>query len=170
MTAKNFVTVFFTKDIQDRYSKNFDCGNPALTAFLKNYDALDISFGKTYVMLKGNDIVGYYNISAGCIDTENSIRMGGSVYINCLAVDKRYQKIKCGERYISDALLADCLNRTIDLRENVLGFAFVTLASTDEGYNLYERNGFFPLEDDMKISKNMSEKTCIPMYFPLDYE
>lgn len=70
----------------------------------------------------------------------------------------------------SDILLADCLNRIENIRENALGFAFVTLSSTDEGYNLYEQNGFSPLEEDMKIAKNSGEMSCIPMYLPIDYE
>ena len=86
-------------------------------------------------------------------------------------MDKEYQRYKLDEdTYASDALLADCLNRITDIRENELGFAFVTLSSTDEGLYLYERNGFYPLEEDMKISKNPGEKTCSPMYLPIDYE
>ncbi|MDE5557787.1 MAG: N-acetyltransferase [Ruminococcus sp.] len=162
-------TVKFTKSIQAGLSKNFDCGNPALTLFLKNHIALDISYGTTYVMMADNTIVGYYNISTGCIVTEDNIRMGGSVYINCLAVDIKYQKKKFMGNYYSDILLADCLNHDINLREEI-GFGFITLSSTEEGDYLYERNGFFQLEEDMSIAKNQGEDKCSPMYLPLDYE
>lgn len=167
----NYITVEFTKDIQKKLACYFDCGNLALTTFLKNYDALDDMFEKTYVMISDNKIIGYYNISTSCIEDYSDIRTGGSVYINCLAVDKNYQKKKIKSTdYYSDILLADCLNRVTDLRESSLGFAFVTLSSTNEGYYLYERNGFSPLEEDMKIAKNIGEDTCISMYLPLDYE
>ncbi len=168
--SKKYTIEIYTKDIQNNFSSAFDCGNDALTAFLKNYDALDNMFGKTYVMISDNSIIGYYYISTSCIENDEGIRIGGSIYINCLAVDKHYQKVKRGDYYISDILLADCLNRVDNIRENALGFAFVTLSSTDEGYYLYDRNGFCKLEDDMKIAKNIGEDTCIPMYLPLDYE
>ena len=166
-----YITVEFTEDIQKKSTDCFDGGNPALTAFLKSHDAFDDMFGKTYVMMSENKIIGYYNISTGCIEDYSGIRTGGSIYINCLAVDKNYQKKKIKSTdYYSDILLADCLNRIENIRENALGFAFVTLSSTDEGYNLYERNGFSPLEEDMKIAKNSGEMSCIPMYLPIDYE
>lgn len=138
---------------------------------MKNHDALDDMFGKTYVMISDNKIIGYYNISTGCIEDFSGIRTGGSVYINCLAVDRNYQKKKIkSTAYYSDILLADCLNRIENIRENALGFSFVTLSSTNEGYHLYDRNGFSPLEEDMKIAKNIGENTCIPMYFAVDLE
>lgn len=166
----NYITIEFTEDIQKKSSIFFDCDNPALSAFLKNHDALDDMFGKTYVMISDNRIIGYYNISTGCIENDSGIRIGGSVYINCLAVDKNYQKKKIAPTaYYSDILLADCLNRIENIR-NALGFSFVTLSSTKEGYYLYERNGFSPIEEDMKIAKNMGENTCIPMYFAIDLE
>lgn len=167
----NFITVKLTGDIQKSISP-FDCGNPALTAFLRSYDALDDMFGKTYVMLENEKtVIGYYNISTGCIEDNNRIRIGGAVYINCLAVDKDYQRKKLnGIHYYSDILLADCLNRIEDIRNNSLGFAFVTLSSTDEGYYLYERNGFSVIEDDMNLAKNDGELSCVPMYLPIDYE
>lgn len=165
----DYTTVKLTKEIQSSLSQSFDCGNQALSSFLKSYDALDDFFGTTYVMISGKTIVGYYNISTGHIQDNNIIRIGGAVYINCLAVDKKYQKKKINNFYFSDILLFDCFKKIKKFRENV-GFGFVTLSSTDEGHYLYERNGFFKLEDDMQIAKNHGEDTCIPMYFPLDYE
>ncbi|MBR0483240.1 MAG: GNAT family N-acetyltransferase [Oscillospiraceae bacterium] len=164
-----YFTVKLTKEIQAELSQSFDCGNPALTTFLKSYEALDDFFGVTYVIKSKNGIIGYYNISTGHIENENHIRMGGTIYINCLAIDKLYQKKKFRTSYYSDILMNDCLQRIENLR-NKVGFAFVTLSSTDEGYHLYERNGFCELEDDMQMAKNTGEDTCIPMYLPLDYE
>ncbi len=69
-------------------------------------------------------------------DYDYGIRMGGTIYINYLALNQEYHKVKLDE----------------------------------EGYNLYKRNGFEELEEDMKIAKNDGEKTCIPMYLPLDLE
>lgn len=74
-----------------------------------------------------------------------------------------------GEYYFSDILLHDCFMRTDELREQI-GFSLITLSSTEEGDYLYERNGFFELEEDMSIAKNQGEDKCSPMYLPLDYE
>jgi ribosomal protein S18 acetylase RimI-like enzyme len=167
----NYITKELTKSMQNELSPLFECGNQALTLFLKSYDSLDNFFGKTYIMLdeSKNRIIGYYNISTGHIEDENHIRTGGTVYINCLALDVNYQKKKIGSYYISDRLLCDCLKRIENIRKEI-GFGFVTLSSTDEGLKLYERNGFCELEDDMLMAKNTGEDACIPMYLPLDYE
>ncbi len=164
-------TVAYNENLQLKYAKNFDCGNDALSSFLRNHDSLDDSFGKTFVMLRNDDsLIGYYNISTGHIE-DDGIRLGGAIYINCLAVGKEFQRFKIKDKvYLSDILLADCINRISELRNNSVGFAFVTLSSTDEGLNLYERNGFEPLGEDMKIAKNSGELQCVPMYLPLDYE
>lgn len=170
---KNYATEKFTELTQSELSQSFDCGNEALSLFLKSHDALDDFFGKTYVMIDRSNhcVIGYYNISTGHVEDAFHIRMGGTIYINCLAIDKKYQKRKIESGfYYSDVLLGDCFKRISDLRDEYIGFAFVTLSSTGEGYHLYERNGFFRMEEDMQIAKNTGEDTCTPMYLPLDYE
>jgi len=163
--------IVYTSDAKMIYSGKFSCGNSAIDSFFNSSQVLDDYFGKTYVMVLGKRIIGFYNISTGCIEDDMNIRIGGSIYINYLAVDENYQKMKYNDNwYISDLLLMDCINRIIKIKEGHLGFSFITLASTDEGYNLYKRNGFEDLEDDMFIAKNSGEKTCYPMYLPLDFE
>ena len=172
---ENYITVKLTKHIQEKIA-GFDCGNNYLSSFILSHDAIDSSFGTTYVWLTDNDnVIGYYNISTGHVETISNnltIRLGGSVYINCFAVDKEYQKSKYDEMaYVSDILLADCFERINYIRDNHIGFSFVTLSSTSEGHYLYERNGFSEIdEDNMRIAANKGEKTCTSMYFPLDYE
>lgn len=160
-----------TKALQNQYTRDFDCGNDALSSFIRSHEALDDFFGKTYIMLINNVLIGYYNIGTGHIEENDSVRMGGSIYINCLAIDKRFQKIRISkDYYYSDFLLIDCIERITALREDYIGFGFVTLSSTEEGHYLYKRNGFSELEDDMRIAKNTGEDTCLPMYLPIDYE
>jgi len=54
---------------------------------------------------------------------------------------------------------------------NKIGFTFITLSSTKEGYNLYKRAMFEDLEDDMFIAeKDMEQGGCVPMYYSLDIE
>lgn len=49
-------------------------------------------------------------------------------------------------------LLTDCMQRIEDIRRDHLGFTFVILSSTREGYHLYLLNGFEKLDDDMNFS------------------
>lgn len=166
-----FHTIPYTKELQKQFASKFDCGNEAINMFLRDSISLDPLFGKTYVLISEDAIVGYYNISTGHIEDDQSIRMGGTIYINYLALDQEYHKVKFDEEgYVSDFLLGDCFNRVLHLQDNYVGFTFITLSSTEEGYYLYKRNGFEELEDDMKMAKNDGEKECIPMYLPLDLE
>lgn len=167
-----FTGIPYTKEYQDGIARKFDCGNPHINMFLYSTDSLDYGYGSTYIMMTHDIMIGYYNISTSCIGDKDGCRMGGSVYINYLAVDKHYQRIKDSSTglYFSDMLLGDCLNRIDYIRQNHIGLSFITLSSSDEGVHLYERNGFMFLDDDMKIFKNEKEGQCIPMYLPLDWE
>ena len=165
-----FEVVHYTREHQDTLSSKFDCGNSDINMFLLSSKSLDYGYGKTYVAIYNGEILGYYNISTGHIEDENGLRMGGSSFINYFALDRKYQKIRFGEGYLSDLLLSDCFNKVDYIRKNHIGFTFVTLSSTEEGKNLYERNGFELLDDDMRMAKNKGEETCTPMYLPLDYE
>lgn len=168
----NFLTVPYTRELQELYSRRFDCGNDLISGILKTEDSLRDMVGKTYVLLdeERGRIIGYYNISTGDLADGNFIRLGGSVYIKYFAVDCEYQDTKWDDDYIADVLLSDCINRIMEIRDSSVGFAFVTLSSTDEGRHLYERNDFLPLDDDMMIAKGEKENGCIPMYLPIDYE
>lgn len=172
MDNKDFLTVPYTRELQKLYAHKFDCGNDLISGILKDETALRDMEGKTYVLLDDNKgrIIGYYNISTGDLADNQFIRLGGSVYIKYFAVDCDYQDTKWDDDYIADVLLTDCINRIMEIRETSIGFAFVTLSSTTEGYYLYDRNDFSPLEDDMMIAKGEKETECIPMYLPLDYE
>lgn len=69
-----------------------------------------------------------------------------------------------------DQLFADFMQKVFILREEYIGFSFVTLAATDEGYSLYKRNYFEDLEEDFHFSFKDDEKGCRPMYLALDIE
>lgn len=67
----------------------------------------------------------------------------------------------------SDRLFTDFMNKVYELREKYIGFSFVTLAATDEGYSLYKRNYFDDLDADLHFSFKDDEKGCKPMYLAL---
>ena len=159
-----------------KLAPSFHCGNVYIDRFLRESTALDDGFGKTYVWVNENKscILGFYNISVGCIDEiENSTRyrLGGSVHINEFAIDERYRGLYLADniRY-SDALLQDCIARAKYIRDNYVGFSFITLQSTKEGHSLYKRNEFEDLEEDMSVTKGEKENKCQAMYYVFDLE
>ena len=100
-------------------------------------------------------------------------KIGGSVHINDFALDEKYHGVSFEnmDGNMSGVLLLECLMRIENIQNNHVGFSFVTLCSTNEGYKLYERNGFEKLEADMTVSPTYGKEfQAIPMYLPLGVE
>lgn len=164
-----------------KLASSFHSGNEYLDQFLRQTDSLNDNFGKTYVFLSEDNkyIIGYYNLGLGYIEEiDYGLRkkIGGAVHINCFALDQRYhgylQTVTMeGIRInLSDILLSECMERIEEIRQGYVGFSFVTLNSTKEGYSLYVRNGFEKLDDDMHFSAKESDVECVPMYFAFGLE
>lgn len=166
-----------------RCAAGFCSGNDYLDNFLKSTMALNAAYGKTYVWLTEDNkrIIGYYSLGTGYLervlkDEKSRVKLGGSIHINGFALDRKYHGAyqgvtEDGEKInLSDILLGECIERIYRIRENIIGFSFITLGSSMEGYSLYKRNAFEILEDDMSFSVEEAEKDCILMYLPLDYE
>ncbi len=176
----NINTELFTKDMND-IAQDFSSGNVFLDNFLKSEDALNNSIGKTFVWLNENrtEIIGYYNIGVGYIDMyygDDKYKIGGSIHLNFFALNEKYRGIIVRKKAdgtvikFSDRLFTDFMNKVYELREKYIGFSFVTLAATDEGYSLYKRNYFDDLDADLHFSFKDDEKGCKPMYLALDAE
>lgn len=179
MPSDVFITKPFTPDM-DVAARAFYCGNTYIDGIIKGHMTLDRSYGKTFVWLspKG-DIIGYYNLGVDYIERVTQYgrtRIGGSIHINSFALAKNYQHTlhttgsTDSHNYLSDILLYDCINRILGIRDTSVGFGFVTLCSTPQGYALYKRNDFEELDDDLMFSVGEHEHECISMYLPLDYE
>ena len=154
----------------------FHCGNIHIDNFLRSGEALNGNVCRTYVYLNDDatEIIGFYSISTGCVELEDAgllLKIGGSIHITDFALDEKYHgweiesdgiKVK-----LSDVLLIDCIDRIKELQTKV-GFAFITLNATNEGYSLYKRNSFDEIEEDMHIPNDKKETDCIPMYFALE--
>lgn len=176
----NVNTEIFTRTIKE-LAKNFSSGNTFLDTFLKSEDAFNDSIGKTFVWVneKRTEIIGYYNIGVGYIDMYNGddkYKIGGAIHLNFFALNNKYRGIVIEKRddgrevRVSDQLFYDFMQKVFILRQNFIGFSFVTLAATEEGYSLYKRNYFEELDTDLHFSFKDDEKGCIPMYLALDTE
>ena len=164
-----------------KLASSFHSGKEHLDHFLQGSQALDVGLGKTYVFLSEDNrvIIGYYNIGVGYIEQitkSGNRKIGGSAHINCFALDEKYHGllqyntpdgIKVN---LSDVLLNDCIRRIDAIRSEQIGFSFVTLCATQQGYSLYKRNDFDDLDGDLNFSTDETDKGCILMYLPLDYE
>ena len=164
-----------------KLASSFHSGNSYLDRFLCDPISLDDGFGKTYVFLSSDNkmIIGYYNLGTGYIEENDDgiiRKIGGAVHINCFALDEKFHGVlqtvtNDGVKVnLSDLLLDDCLERIENMRREYVGFAFVTLNSTKEGYSLYLRNGFENLEEYMNFAIEDSDQECIPMYYIMDLE
>ena len=186
MRHAELLTIELDTDLQ-RLAQSFDCGGPSVfNAFLKGSLAMDCSYGKTFVLATSDHrcIIGYYNIGVGEVVMYNgacTMKCGGAVHINYLAVDKNYR----GQIAIvgadesnsfrwSDLLLKDCIDRIEIIRKESVGFMFVTLSSSRDGYDLYHnRFGFELLSEEEDLSFHESDEDTtggIKMYLPLDDE
>lgn len=172
-------TVLLTKE-NAYLAKDFHSGNDFLDTFIKSDDAFNDSLGKTFIWIdeSHNTIYGYYNIGVGYIDMydgNDKYKIGGAIHLNFFAVNEQYRGIVYGSKNgvpqkVSDNLFDDFMERVIYLRNNHVGFSFVTLASTEEGYSLYKRHYFEDLDYDLHFSFKDDEKGCKPMYLALDIE
>lgn len=165
----------YTKKYKKELSMTFNSGNIYLDNFIKDSKSLDSNIGTTYIYLNSvkSEIIAYFNIGTGSLIDKSSVdsmKMGGSVHLNCFALDEKYQGLKVASEGIlcklSDYLLFKCIDVIKKIKKHV-GFSFITLYSTKQGYNLYKRIGFEELETDMELPFDSSEVKCKPMYLPL---
>ena len=173
-------TEIFTYGLS-KLAKRFSSGNTFLDEFIKSSDAFNDSIGKTFVWIneKRTEFIGYYNIGVGYIDMydgDEKYKIGGAIHLNFFALNDKYRGIVIGKRddgkdvRVSDQLFYDFMQKVFTLRQKYIGFSFVTLAATEEGYSLYKRNYFEELDADFHFSFKDDEKGCIPMYLALDTE
>jgi len=134
----------------------FDCGLPALDDWLKRRALTNQGSGasRTYVVCRGQAVVGYYALAAGSIEHSEA---PGRIKRNMpdpvpmmvlarLAVDRSVQGQRLGKGLLKDAIL-----RVIQAAEIVGIRGVLVNAIDDTARALYERYGFrrsatFPLK------------------------
>lgn len=172
-----YETIPYDMNLLKKYSNQFKCGNDYVNNFIRSEKSLANWFGKTYVWIAQNHIIGFYNIGMGYLRNTSlpNYKEGGAVHLNYFAIDENYRhfievytegiKIKS-----SDWLMMDLLKRLEEIRNNSIGFSFVTLSSTYQGHNLYLRSDFTDIADDEDLFFDTKEEEngCIPMYYCMD--
>lgn len=128
----------------------FDCGKPTLDTWLVRHarQAQASGSAKTFVVMDGDQVAGYYSLTVGQIDTADaaprvSTGMGRYpipvVILARLAVATQHQG-----QGIGGALLRDAIRRTLAIAEQAGIRALLTHPIDDEAERFYQRFGFIP--------------------------
>ena len=132
----------------------FDCGNPALTAWLQKFAWANqqADSAKTYVAVRQNHVAGYYALTAGSVHKHESperIAKGlanhpvGVVLLARLAVDTNEQGKGLGKRLLFDALIR------IEEAAEIVGVRVVMVHPIDDAARkFYEYFEFDPSPTD----------------------
>ncbi|AYG70055.1 MULTISPECIES: GNAT family N-acetyltransferase [unclassified Rhizobium] len=135
----------------------FDCGKPALNAWLTGFARANQSRGFTRVLVVHEDgaVVGYYGVAPSVIppnSAPHAIRTGRPpdpipcLLIGQLAVDQRY-----AGRGIGSGLVKDALQRCIAGADIVGGRAVVVRAIDAEAEHYWQSWGFIASRDNPSV-------------------
>ncbi|MGD9739926.1 MAG: GNAT family N-acetyltransferase [Bauldia sp.] len=124
----------------------FSCGHDALDAWLKERALKSEGrSARTFVVLAGQEVVGYYSLATGSVARETAprkIRVNAPdpipiALIGRLAVDRRL-----AGHGIGSAMLADGLKRILQLSLSIGCAAAVVHAIDEKAIGFYQRMGF----------------------------
>jgi ribosomal protein S18 acetylase RimI-like enzyme len=140
-----------TLDPKRHNRADFDCGVQELNRYLQEFANQDQKRGlaKTYVLVDGTRIRGYYSLTAHSVTRKNlppDIRTG--VYndipfllLGRLAVDRAFQ----GKGY-GDAMMYHAFKTTKNLAERLGIFGMIVDAKDEKAVAFYQRFGFRSIE------------------------
>jgi GNAT superfamily N-acetyltransferase len=145
------VPVYLLESEHDR--TQFDCGEPELNAFIKQYASQNArnSLSKTHVWLKNNTVAGYYTLSMGEISPDNmpaNLAKKLPRYpvaiakIARLAIDQHHQGNGSGR-----ALLLHALENCYRLSQTIGMYAVLVDAKHQRAKAFYLHNDFQALPD-----------------------
>jgi GNAT superfamily N-acetyltransferase len=131
----------------------FACGAPDLDVYLKHRAGQDVRrrIARVFVCTEGGSVVGFYTLSALSIDLRalpesHAHRLPRhpvpAALIGRLAVDRHAQG-----RGLGKLLLADAIQRTLAVSEQVAVYAMVVDAKDDNACRFYQSYGFLALVD-----------------------
>jgi GNAT superfamily N-acetyltransferase len=132
----------------------FDCGVPALNAFLARFALANQASGaaRTYVALRGARVAGYYSLAAASAEPERAAARVSKglarhaiplTLLARLAVDRSEQGAGLGE-----ALLKDAIKRHLQAQAIIGSRALVAHAKDGRVAAFYVRYGFQPSPTD----------------------
>lgn len=147
------------------------CGNDGIDWYIKEKAASDLTAVTTMVVnAENNDVICIYSL---CCSSYTVISHGlyypyPAVEIKIFAMNKAYQDIRYSDDKedgcLSNIILDHIIGTIFDFTDNVCGANFITLYSTEEGYEFYKRNGFGDFIEMAMKSNDRFTEGCYPMY------
>ncbi len=132
----------------NRLLEGFDCGNPALNDWLVRHarQAQASGSAKTYVVIEGDRIAGYFSLTVGQIDALDAperIRRGmGSYPVPVVILARLAVSLLDQRRGIGLGMLQDAIQRTVAIAEQAGVRALLTHPIDEEASRFYQRFGF----------------------------
>lgn len=148
-------------EMDDEAPEEFDCGNTSINRLVKNSFFLHlINQQKVFKIVFCGQIVGFYAFSMGRIQ-EESIDLEfqdspefGIIYLNYIAVDKRFQRNGIGTTLLERIILR---GRTLS---EAVPARLLVLDALQEKSSWYGKHAFIPFKEDSPNGKQR-------MYFDL---
>ncbi|MCW7552693.1 GNAT family N-acetyltransferase [Endozoicomonas gorgoniicola] len=132
---------------KDHNTDDFDCGHDVLTEWLKKTALKNQSANasRTFVVCKGDRVVGYYALSSGSIErmqTPKSLarNMPDPIPVTVLgrlAIDQAHQGMRIGSGLLKDAMM-----RTLVVSQHIGVKAMLVHAISEEARQFYLQYGF----------------------------
>jgi len=148
----------------------FDCGNQGMNDWLAHHarQAQTSGSARTFVVTEGKQVVGYFSLTVGQIDTMTApdrVRKGMGRYpipvviLARLAVSRHAQKQGIGRGLLQDAIL-----RTLMIAEQAGIRALMTHPIDDNASKFYQRFGFIrsPLGEQQLLLLLKDARCSIP--------
>jgi len=126
----------------------FDCGKPALNDWLVRHarQAQGSGSAKTYVVIEGDRLAGYFSLTVGQIDALDAperIRKGiGSYPVPVVILTRLAVSLLDQRRGIGLGMLQDAIQRTVAIAEQAGVRALLTHPIDEEASRFYQRFGF----------------------------
>lgn len=148
---------FVVTPIAERHNRSqFDCGEPSLDNYLKQYARQneEKGVGRTFVLVREGEtrVLGYYTLAGGEIERDKLPPKAAKklpkypvpvVVLGRLAVDRSAQGEKLGR-----LLLKDALHRALAVSQQIGCYAVFVQALNTKAAEFYAKFGFEPLPDD----------------------
>ena len=128
--------------------EGFDCGKPALNEWLIRHarQAQASGSAKTYVVIDGDHLAGYFSLTVGQIDALDAperIRKGmGSYPVPMVILARLAVSIRDQGKGIGLGMLQDAIQRTVAIAEQAGVRALFTHPIDEEASRFYQRFGF----------------------------
>lgn len=160
-------------DVDKNVISNFCCGKKYFDGYFRDHEA---KAAKTYAWLnvENNEAIALASIAcSGLVHNTGAgnIHVWPAIYIECFAVNRKYQDYKQtidGEVVLLSAdilayLIWDIIYGKVIKR--VCHADYIILDSVPDAVRFYELSGFKKYEDCFQASKTLDNQDCVPMYY-----